>query len=111
PFEKLRAGEKARVCIAVFHSILAMAVRGQGRLPRFMIVDSPRQQEMDEADYRTIGAQYKALEDEAQDAGVEFQVIIASAAQEIADFAVPENVWRIESGNRTLQQRAATVAS
>lgn len=78
-FEKLPAGTKVRASMALYYGLLMMGLEHNGRLPCFLIIDSPRQHEMQE-DFLGIVKAYSKL-DESN--GKEVQVIIASADSSI----------------------------
>lgn len=107
-FDQMRPGERIRVCIGVYYVLLKMALFEEGKLPRFLMIDSPRQQEMDLDDYRAVGRLFQQL---AEAARAEFQVIIASASPEISFITSEDRILRIPKGERTLKPNPAMAAS
>ncbi len=74
-FKELPAGAKVRASMALYYGLLMMGLKHNGRLPCFLIIDSPRQHEM-QGDFLGIVQAYSKLD---ENNGKEVQVIIASA--------------------------------
>jgi hypothetical protein len=78
-FEELPAGTKVRASMALYYGLLMMGLEHNGRLPCFLIIDSPRQHEI-QGDFLRIVQAYSKLD---ENNGEEVQVIIASADSSI----------------------------
>lgn len=110
-FDDFRPGEKARACIAVFYGLLKMSIENDGRLPRFLAIDSPRQQEMDLEDYETIARMYQELAESAAKRGTRMQVIIATASGGLDGITDEDRKWVLTGDEKTLKASSTVVSA
>jgi len=102
-FEEMPAGEQVRASMALYYGLLMMGLEHNGKLPCFLIVDAPRQQEMQEVDFHKIVRIYRNLD---ENYGEEVQVIISSADPAVIDATSDETkIMEFKEGEMILKDK------
>lgn len=98
-FSKLSPGEKLRVRIAAALAMVQVAqVRGYGRHPGLLVLDSPGSQEMTEGDFAALLASVQRTVSEVQG----FQIIVGAVARPELGDVVPSQQRRHAEGDSFL---------
>lgn len=86
PFGRLTKGQQLRLRIATVAALVRTAKKfGAGRHPGLLLIDSPGNEEMTDADVQEILAQLRLLTSETPD----LQILLATARQAIVEKVVP----------------------
>lgn len=102
-FEVMPEGEKVRASMAIYYGLLMMGLKHNGKLPCFLIIDAPRQQEMQEVNFHKIVRTYRNLDEQH---GEEVQVIISSADPAVIDATSnPSKRIEFEEGEMILRDK------